>query len=426
MRITAGFTLQLARMLRRMPRATSLAFLAFSALACLAGNPVLAQQQLGLGEAIQVISVPLNVRETPGTAGNLLDRIESRQTVLIVDASPHWADGYWWWKVELGSGLTGWIAEGDGTENYLEAQVEHESPVPAQQVEEAASTRPEVPEVSDGAEAGSSAPPPAHHLPEQLRSERARIDEESGGLRIALARFAASAGRGGPSFSWEFTKAANLEDTEVASAGHFWCERRLLTSGPPYYALLQAQEQERFEALLALADGSLTDGRLRLWDFQISCTPEGGLQLQSRNLNRTLAVLAAPTVINPMRQSAGEEFAVEVRSRNSVTSGEVHWLQVTAFDLPQVAPATSEPQLYPLSFDEAGQLQAPDQLSRFTPVLLGCEWLPGLQSAGRKALPTQSCRRTLNSSEFRGTLSLDLGTGSVEWFHNAPGASVPE
>ena len=79
--------------------------------------------QLKLGERAYTsaqTSTPNRVRSDPGTSANILGLIQPRQVVEIVDG-PRCVQGYVWWKVQLlGSTLTGWTAEGQGSSYWLE------------------------------------------------------------------------------------------------------------------------------------------------------------------------------------------------------------------------------------------------------------------------------------------------------------------
>ena len=64
-------------------------------------------------------SEDLIVREEPGRDGKVLAGAEPGTNFLIIDG-PSCANNWSWWKVELDSGLEGWIAEGgDNTDPYF-------------------------------------------------------------------------------------------------------------------------------------------------------------------------------------------------------------------------------------------------------------------------------------------------------------------
>lgn len=79
--------------------------------------------QLKLGERAYTsaqTSTPNRVRSDPGTSTNILGLIQPRQVVEIVEG-PRCVQGYVWWKVHLlGSTLTGWTAEGQSSDYWLE------------------------------------------------------------------------------------------------------------------------------------------------------------------------------------------------------------------------------------------------------------------------------------------------------------------
>ena len=76
------------------------------------------------------VSVPggLNIREAPSTAGVLVTRLGFGQRLSVLEG-PTSAEGYIWWKVDDGQGNTGWGAQGDGTEEWLSAQIGEPQPV---------------------------------------------------------------------------------------------------------------------------------------------------------------------------------------------------------------------------------------------------------------------------------------------------------
>ena len=79
----------------------------------------LAQQQFTLDTPLVVTAVGLRVREAPGLAARILATVPRGSKGVVVDASPHWADGYWWWDIEYRSGVRGWSADGDAELIYL-------------------------------------------------------------------------------------------------------------------------------------------------------------------------------------------------------------------------------------------------------------------------------------------------------------------
>ncbi|MBX3051668.1 MAG: SH3 domain-containing protein [Caldilineaceae bacterium] len=76
------------------------------------------------------VAVPggLNIRQAPSTAGVLVTRLGFGQRLSVLEG-PTSADGYIWWKVDDGQGNVGWGAQGDGTDQWLSAQVGEAQPV---------------------------------------------------------------------------------------------------------------------------------------------------------------------------------------------------------------------------------------------------------------------------------------------------------
>lgn len=62
---------------------------------------------------------PNIVREAPGRNSTKIGLIQPGEEVEILDG-PACADGWVWWQVRsLGTGLTGWTAEGDENNRWL-------------------------------------------------------------------------------------------------------------------------------------------------------------------------------------------------------------------------------------------------------------------------------------------------------------------
>jgi len=60
-----------------------------------------------------------NVRSSPGTGANVLGLLQPGKAAQVVDG-PLCVEGYVWWKIRLLTGtLTGWTAEGKGSEYWL-------------------------------------------------------------------------------------------------------------------------------------------------------------------------------------------------------------------------------------------------------------------------------------------------------------------
>lgn len=76
------------------------------------------------------VTVPggLNIRQAPSTAGVLVTRLGFGQRLSVLEG-PTSADGYIWWKVDDGQGNVGWGAQGDGTDEWLSAQIGDAQPV---------------------------------------------------------------------------------------------------------------------------------------------------------------------------------------------------------------------------------------------------------------------------------------------------------
>lgn len=61
---------------------------------------------------------PLNVRETPGTNGRILEQLESLDIFMVIDG-PRCANNFTWYRIRVGD-TEGWVAEGDDAMYYIE------------------------------------------------------------------------------------------------------------------------------------------------------------------------------------------------------------------------------------------------------------------------------------------------------------------
>lgn len=85
------------------------------------GCPGAAPQKVVIGDNARVCteSDDLIVRKGPGLDRNKLTGIKPGTIFMIIDG-PACANNWFWWKVELDSGLEGWVAEGgDNTDPYF-------------------------------------------------------------------------------------------------------------------------------------------------------------------------------------------------------------------------------------------------------------------------------------------------------------------
>lgn len=75
--------------------------------------------RLAAGEAARLIdSINLNVRAEPAATAPILDQIQGRDTVTVLDG-PVCADSSAWWHIDY-NGLAGWAMEGSGDDYWLE------------------------------------------------------------------------------------------------------------------------------------------------------------------------------------------------------------------------------------------------------------------------------------------------------------------
>lgn len=78
-----------------------------------------AQSPFTSGTRVIVETNRVKVRVSLGLNGEVVGTQEQSSAGTVVDASPFYADGYWWWQVNFDNGSDGWVAEGDGSEVFL-------------------------------------------------------------------------------------------------------------------------------------------------------------------------------------------------------------------------------------------------------------------------------------------------------------------
>jgi len=84
---------------------------------------------LAVGQPARVTAPSgLNVRGAATTSSQLLGQLSTGQRVTVIDG-PVEAEGFTWWQVEDGSGITGWVAERDAETVWLSPQVGEAQPV---------------------------------------------------------------------------------------------------------------------------------------------------------------------------------------------------------------------------------------------------------------------------------------------------------
>ena len=74
------------------------------------------------GELIKVVtSMGMNVRENPGTDKRILTYVSCGATITRTEKNVSNANGYIWDKIVTGSGIVGYIARGNASENFIES-----------------------------------------------------------------------------------------------------------------------------------------------------------------------------------------------------------------------------------------------------------------------------------------------------------------
>jgi hypothetical protein len=92
-----------------------------SATAVIAACPGAPAIALSDGQSVMVSvnpPVPSRLREQPGVQAKLVGLLDPGEYVTVTEG-PRCANGYTWWKVQSGEGLTGWTVEGDNTGYWL-------------------------------------------------------------------------------------------------------------------------------------------------------------------------------------------------------------------------------------------------------------------------------------------------------------------
>jgi SH3-like domain-containing protein len=81
-----------------------------------------------LGELIKVVTnIGINVREAPGTDKTPLTYVKYGETLSRVEKGVSSANGYTWDKIVTNSGVVGYIARGNSSENFIESVAESNS-----------------------------------------------------------------------------------------------------------------------------------------------------------------------------------------------------------------------------------------------------------------------------------------------------------
>jgi hypothetical protein len=62
---------------------------------------------------------PLRVRNKPGNSSKVIEKIPEGTQFFVFDG-PQCLDGFVWWRIELDSGIYGWVAEGDEDSYFIE------------------------------------------------------------------------------------------------------------------------------------------------------------------------------------------------------------------------------------------------------------------------------------------------------------------
>ncbi len=84
---------------------------------------------LKVGDQARIVAdTGLNIREQPSTNAPVVVLLARGKRVLVLEG-PAASDGYVWWKVDDNQGNIGWLAGGDGREEWISPQVGEPRPV---------------------------------------------------------------------------------------------------------------------------------------------------------------------------------------------------------------------------------------------------------------------------------------------------------
>jgi len=87
------------------------------------------ENPLNVGDQARIVAdTGLNIREQPSTSAPVVVLLAQGKRVLVMEG-PAASDGFIWWKVDDNQGNIGWIAGGDGREEWISPQVGEPRPV---------------------------------------------------------------------------------------------------------------------------------------------------------------------------------------------------------------------------------------------------------------------------------------------------------
>jgi len=87
------------------------------------------QNPLSVGDQARIVAdTGLNIREQPSTNAPVIILLARGKRVLVLEG-PAASEGFIWWRVDDNQGNIGWIASGDGREEWISPQVGEPRPV---------------------------------------------------------------------------------------------------------------------------------------------------------------------------------------------------------------------------------------------------------------------------------------------------------
>ncbi len=96
-----------------------------AALACGGGGPVYPPPQTRMAVGMQGMTAytasgdPLRVRTEPGLNGTYITQLVNGVKFTVIGGSQT-LDNYIWWQIKTADGITGWVAEGEYGDYYIQ------------------------------------------------------------------------------------------------------------------------------------------------------------------------------------------------------------------------------------------------------------------------------------------------------------------
>ena len=90
---------------------------------------IVVRNPLNIGDQARItVATGLNIREQPSTGAPVVVLLAQGKRVLVLEG-PAASDGYVWWKIDDNQGNIGWVAGGDGEQEWISARIGEVQPV---------------------------------------------------------------------------------------------------------------------------------------------------------------------------------------------------------------------------------------------------------------------------------------------------------